>query len=1112
MDSFFSKLNKLTHMMQNIQNSSGLKFKFLYNGNVHSIRFNELLVNLYLGNEMEQAVSNLYLRIHSENSLIVFPLLGPKSNSEFQISEFIFIAQGNFQKIDYQVHLELHPNQPTWRYKVDLTNKNNHPVSCDLVYVQDIGICDYAASRLNEYFVCHYIHHEPILSNDYGYGVLSRQNELMSGKNPACFLFSSEPIRNFATDGLDLYPNGILNQLTNKRRQGEHSIIGLEREPFTLEPDEQQNTCFYGSLFSHLETISSFQNKEIFIKKMITGWNDNLKTVSSFQKPIPSLFTNAKQIQGDSLNEMELKSFFPDPWREVEKRESSSILSFFTDESTHVVLKEKESLCLRPHGQILRTGLPMVPDESSLTVTCYMKGIFLSQLTEGHSSINQYISRNHSYLGLSQSYGFRIFLEDHSDFFLLDSPSVFAMKPNHLEWIYKWNAEEIRVQVETTFDHKIKFKLKTNTKTSKKFLFSFHIALDGDNGALELPPKVIQNKNELRIEPNPKSNLYQRLDGKGFKIISEELNTWEIADDRFLYLDGKSKGQSYLTAKVSINDSFQFTIQGNLNESQQESLAIKNQKLTFFPSFKEEKLDNKSMQSIKQIQEILPWFEQNALIHYLNPRGLEQYSGGGWGTRDVCQGAFEFLLATGDFDSCRNILLNIFQEQNEDGDWPQWFMLYPRDKAIRAADSHGDIVYWPILSLTSYLERTQDIKFLKETTSGPQRQKPITILAAVNQAVTLINSRLVLGTKLPIYGNGDWNDSLQPVSEEFRTKVVSTWTAELQSLTYQALIKIYQLTGDRKNIELYQAELETINQNIKEHCMDDSVLSGLRYFGEGNSREFYLHPKDNKTGVRYSVLPMIYGILSEILDNKEVETHLSLIKEWLMGPDGVRLFDVPISYSDGETKEFKRAETASYFGREIGLMYTHAHLRYCEALAHLGKSEELLYYLNLVNPIGIKNKIPSANRRQSNCYYSSTDGLFLDRYEAGKDYKKLISGKIPLEGGWRVYSSGPGIYIKLVYECLLGIKVFSNAIELDPVLPKDLSGLTWNLTLMGKNICITYIVESENAIIDSVEFNEQSIPFVRLINRYRKAGLRFNFSDILPYLKETENLVTVISR
>ena len=30
--------------------------------------------------------------------------------------------------------------------------------------------------------------------------------------------------------------------------------------------------------------------------------------------------------------------------------------------------------------------------------------------------------------------------------------------------------------------------------------------------------------------------------------------------------------------------------------------------------------------------------------------------------------------------------------QNADGDWPQWFMFFERERIIRAGDSHGDIV------------------------------------------------------------------------------------------------------------------------------------------------------------------------------------------------------------------------------------------------------------------------------------------------------------------------------------------------------------------------------------------------------------------------------------
>ena len=93
-----------------------------------------------------------------------------------------------------------------------------------------------------------------------------------------------------------------------------------------------------------------------------------------------------------------------------------------------------------------------------------------------------------------------------------------------------------------------------------------------------------------------------------------------------------------------------------------------------------------------RLAEIVPWYTHNALVHYLSPRGLEQYSGGGWGTRDVCQGPVEVLLALGREQPIRDLLLRVMAAQNPDGDWPQWFMFFERERDIRAGDSHGDIV------------------------------------------------------------------------------------------------------------------------------------------------------------------------------------------------------------------------------------------------------------------------------------------------------------------------------------------------------------------------------------------------------------------------------------
>ena len=114
---------------------------------------------------------------------------------------------------------------------------------------------------------------------------------------------------------------------------------------------------------------------------------------------------------------------------------------------------------------------------------------------------------------------------------------------------------------------------------------------------------------------------------------------------------------------------------------------------------------------VARLQEILPWFAHDALIHYLAPRGLEQYSGGGWGTRDVCQGRSSCCSRSALRAAARPAAARV-RNQNADGDWPQWFMFFERERGIRPGDSHGDIVFWPLLALAQYLLASDDASIL----------------------------------------------------------------------------------------------------------------------------------------------------------------------------------------------------------------------------------------------------------------------------------------------------------------------------------------------------------------------------------------------------------------
>ena len=203
---------------------------------------------------------------------------------------------------------------------------------------------------------------------------------------------------------------------------------------------------------------------------------------------------------------------------------------------------------------------------------------------------------------------------------------------------------------------------------------------------------------------------------------------------------------------------------------------------------------------VSRLAAMLPWMAHDALIHYLAPRGLEQYSGGGWGTRDVSQGPVEFLLSLGHVSPVRELLRQVFRNQNADGDWPQWFMFFERERGIRAGDSHGDIVFWPLLALAQYLLASGDGGLLDETLpffhpDGDASAPHGSVLAHVERALALIDRRVIPGTRLATYGHGDWNDSLQPADPALAEQLCSAWTVTLHHQTVDTLAQALRHVG-----------------------------------------------------------------------------------------------------------------------------------------------------------------------------------------------------------------------------------------------------------------------------------------------------------------------------
>lgn len=1043
--------------LHSLSNRSGLEAELLSHGGLRRLMFGPaLMVNLFPGNELEGGPANVWLRRRdADGAWRLASLLGPLSPLRVHAEEGGFEMRGDWDGLALRLQLRLADREPTlfWHLQVD----NGTGAACEVapVLVQDVGLACYGAVRTNEFYVSHYIDFQPLRDADHGVLLAARQNQAQGGRHPWLLAGSLRRAEAFATDAVQIWghaarecglPPGLLAGLPSQRLQHEHALVALQDEAVTLAPGESLSAGFFLALQPHHAQASSAADLDRLPALLaLPEARQSAPLDVAGRAPAPSLFANAAPLASLDLGAEARRQLFGSERRHEEWRDGQ-LLSFFSGEAGHVVLRAKELLVQRPHGHLLRSGDHLVPDEGAMTSTCWMGGVFHSMLTQGHVSINRLLSTQRSLLGLFRSAGLRLFVQrEGHGWQLLGLPSAFEMQPQRCRWLYAHVGGLIEVVAEAgAAPDTMGLALTVLQGGPLQLRASLHLALGGDDGAAPLRPAWEHSGDSLRITPPAGSELAARFPDGALLVDAPGLSI--VGDDGRLYDDGVSRGEPLLCLDFAPATAFSMRLRGALLDAvppAPQPLALPQWQL--------------AQPALSQLRDILPWYAHNALVHYLSPRGLEQYSGGGWGTRDVCQGPLEMLLALGLTAPVRDLLLRVFSAQNPDGDWPQWFMFFEREASIRAGDSHGDIVFWPLLGLAQYLIASGDAGLLDEELPF-HGGETATLAAHVERALALIRQRVVPGTGLAAYWHGDWNDSLQPADPALRERLCSAWTVTLHHQMLHTLARALGQLGRADAAAALVAEAAGVRAEFQRLLVQDDVVAGYALFPEQGGRELWIHPQDTRTGLRYSLLPMMHAVLDSLFTPEQARVQAALIEQHLKGPDGARLFDAPLPYRGGPSTLFQRAETSSFFGREIGIMYMHAHLRYAQMLAHLGHAEAFFEALTLAHPIALADRVPGASPRQANCYYSSSDAAFADRYRAQAEYGRVLAGEVALDGGWRIYSSGPGIALGLVIGSLLGLRLEHDALVVDPVMPASLDGLRVQLTLGDLRLELTYRV------------------------------------------------------
>ncbi|MFZ1873894.1 MAG: cellobiose phosphorylase [Chania sp.] len=1086
-----------------------LRFNFMQGNMLKNMLADSIMINLFETPRQDAAIANIYLREWDDNGVVqVTPLLfhnegirtykNAQGEIIWQTTSAHFVASATLSFATGQGN--------TYYYSVQVENKSGDALRYDLIYGQDLSLCDLPATKTNESYCSQYLDHKVFNLEEYGYIFSSRQNLPQSCGNPLLQLGSFSPVIGFSTDGYQFFakqykfthqPTIITApRLENKNYQYEMAYVALQLQPVTLSSGEQTSQVFYGSYLSHQPDANLEQPLDVAQIRAAYRPPEPFRAAEA-EAPVELGYAQ-RPLSGETLRSDEIEHLFAGEKRFIEES-GGELLSFFYQDANYVTLAAKEHHLERATGHIISSGNNLDFKNPIMNSTHFIYGVFNSHLTLGNTTFNKLLGINRNLLNLFKSSGQRILVQIEGEYRLLAMPSAYEVGTNFSRWVYKLAGGLILIRAFASQSQPvIQLDIETSGFAQPLNIIVSHQLVMGDLEEASL------------IEIEQQGNLL--LIGRHHDDIGPQFSM--IASPAFTgvekRVDSESQSTLYLLLKGQIERQASIAFGGVLQgvDSRGSWLDFHQERQHYHTQFRDLMNDfsihfSAAPQQAMKLNHAMHWFTHNALVHYSSPHGLEQAAGAAWGTRDVTQGPIEFFMAMGRYQQVEAILCQTYRHQYlETGTWPQWFM-FDEYGQKQQQESHGDVVVWPLKALADYLLATGHLALLDTPLPYTSiehgfafTQQQETLLQHVQRQIDHVVAHLVPGTSLSSYGDGDWDDTLQPANQSLRKNMVSGWTIPL---TLQALKTMTQaLQGHAKfaDIIAHMSQLTASMQaDYHKYLIKDGVISGFIHFNQGEA-EYLLHPADQTTQIKYRLLPAKRSIISESFDKEMAEQHMKIILENLMFPDGVRLMDKMAEYKAGRQTYFKRAELSANLGREIGLQYCHAHIRFLEALCKMGMAQELYDNLFKTVPIGIQECVPNAELRQANCYFSSSDAKFDDRYQAYSNFQQLKTGDVAVKSGWRIYSSGPGIYINQIISNLLGLRYQCDDLLLDPVISRQFGDVTVQYQVYQRPITLHIYPRQGEFTPKRVLLNGEPLAFTLQANPYRSGAALIRRQDI----------------
>ncbi len=317
---------------------------------------------------------------------------------------------------------------------------------------------------------------------------------------------------------------------------------------------------------------------------------------------------------------------------------------------------------------------------------------------------------------------------------------------------------------------------------------------------------------------------------------------------------------------------------------------------------------------------------------------------------------------------------------------------------------HCDDPLWFILAVTEYLKETGDFDLLDEVEPFAD-QKTGTIyhhLLAITNFVK--NNHGKHG--LPVFGRGDWNDTLDYIGGDEGGE--SVWGAMFYTAMLKSLFKLLVFLDKSQDAEGVKKLYIGIQESVNKYCWDGEWF--IRAFG---AKDRIIGSKNNRYG-KIFINTQSWAVISEISDQEKLLKAMDSAYSHLDTEYGPKICAPAFKEIDENIGLITRCVPGK---KENGAVFCHPTTWLIQAECMLGRGDRAYYYYKKMLP----NNIDS-------------DRFIAEPYV----YSQYITSDEHKTEGRASHSWQTGTAAWMYYVCLnymLGVRAVYDGLIIDPVIP-----------------------------------------------------------------------------